>query len=163
MAVLAFATPDAEAGWPMCYLSDAVRDAGLAFAISDQGVVAPFTALRLLLGSPPADRARRVQMWTMDQTALMHDGPVPPRLRPLHDSAVALVLDEEGGMGPISVTQLADVAPADVREHLVGWSRNVCDGGPAAAVCGRALVPYWEEDWADEVVWAPPGLPADRS
>jgi hypothetical protein len=159
MAVMAIATPDAEPGWPMSYLTGAVSSPGLAFAISDQGTAAPFTALGLLLGSPGDYGARRAQLWVMDQSALMHDAPVPPRLRPTVDSAVAMILDEGEGTGQLSVIQLTGVRPGDVPSHLGHWAKRARGGGATAAVCGTGLAPYWSPAWADEVRWARPGLP----
>lgn len=161
LAVLAHSTPDAEPGWPMCYLGDAVSAAGLAFAISDQGYTAPFTALRLLLDSPHTYGARRVQLWTMDQTALLHDRPVPERIRPRRDCAVVLVLDEHGELGTMSATQRAGVASADVADLLRARLHEAgAPDVPVSLLVGLGLASRVDGSWpADDVRTAEPGAP----
>lgn len=139
LAVLAHTTPDSEAGWPICYLLDAVPDAGLAFAISDQGPTASFTGLRLAARSSRTHEARRAQLWALDQTALLHEQPVPERIRPRHDSAVVLVLDEDGGLGRLEVEHHVEVSADEVRPRL----RAVVGEDGGVVVCGPGLRPHW--------------------
>lgn len=139
LAVLAHTTPDSEPSWPMCFLSGAVPAAGMAFAVSDQGVSAPFSALRMVVGSGRTHGARRAQLWVADQKAIMHDHPVPDRIRPRCDAAVVLVFDEAGTLGSMDVSQFNDVGSGDIADRL----DDLLGAGDAAApwtlVCGQGL------------------------
>nr|MDT0656949.1 hypothetical protein [Micromonospora sp. DSM 115978] len=159
LAILAHVTPDAEPGWPMCYLTDAVARPGLAFAISDQGLVAAFTALRIALDGVLPHTDGRAQVWVIDQCARLHDGPVPDRLRATRDSAVALVLDRDGGLGHLSVGQRTGVAPGAAADRL-GTVLAAGDGRATTTVLGAGLAPHVPGDGLDgRVVRPAPGTP----
>jgi hypothetical protein len=158
LAVLAHASPDAEPGWPMCYLADAVPAAGLAFAISDQGATAPFTALRLVLDSAWANQARLALVLIMGNAAVLHDGPVPESARVTRDRAVALVLREGADLVLESVRQLTCVPAQSVRARLDDALREV--GGPLTAIFGQGLAGHVDgQVFAERVRWAAPGQP----
>jgi hypothetical protein len=160
LAVMANATPDAEPGWPMCYFNHHVADPGLSFAISDQGVVAPFTALRVIADLAFTDQARRAILLIMDQSALVHSGPVPERLRARRDAVVALVFDTAGGLGSLSMRHSIDVAPGEVAAYLNEEARQATAVGTAStALYGQGLRPLRPDLRADELRFAAPGLP----
>lgn len=158
LAVLAHVSPDAEPGWPMCYLSHAVPAAGLAFAVSDQGATAPFTALRLVLDSAWVNPARLALVLIMGNAAVLHDGPVPEPARITRDRAVALVLREGADLALESVRQLTCVPAQSVRARLDDALREV--GGPLTAILGQGLAGHVDgQVLAGRVRWAAPGQP----
>jgi hypothetical protein len=158
LAVLAHASADAEPGWPMCYLAGAVPAAGLAFAVSDQGATAPFTALRLVLDSARANRARLALVLIMENAAVLHDGPVPEPVRVTQDRAVALILREGADLALESVRQLTCVPAKSVRALLNDALREA--GGPLTAILGQGLAGHVHgQVTADRVRWAAPGQP----
>lgn len=158
LAILAHASPDAEPGWPMCYLADAVPAAGLAFAVSDQGATAPFTALRLVLDSAWANQARLALVLIMENAAVLHDGPVREPARIARDQAVALVLREGADLVLESVRQFTRVPAQSVRARLDDALREV--GGPLTAILGQGLAGHVDgQVLAERVRWAAPGQP----
>lgn len=174
IAVLAHATPDAEPSWPMCYLADSVAEAGLAFAVSDQGVAAPFTALRLILDSARAGGTRRALMLVMEQVSLLHDDPVPATIRPARDRAIVLMLDDQAGIELASVRQHTQIGPEDAQAVLTSALRAAADDGrPVSAIFGLGLLNLagladlagesglagGAADAAVRVRWAPAGQP----
>ena len=160
IGVHAHVTPDAEPGWPMCHLTDALPHLGLAFAVSDQGVVAPFTALRLVADITRVDGGRRALVVVMDQAARQHSEPIPDRLRADRNVSVALVLDESGGLGAVSVLHLVGIPETKVGVRLGAEARAAAaDGGALTVVCGQGLTGHYGRLPADEVLSAPPGQP----
>lgn len=158
MAVLAHATPDAEPGWPMSVLVEAVPGAGLVLGVSDQGAVAPFTAMRLVLDRP----VTRAAVWIMDQSATLHSEPVPDHRRATRNAAVALVLTDTGTLGPLGFAQQHACGDGiQVRAALdAALARLADDGPPVTVVCGEALRPYVEHHpLVGAVRVAPTGLP----
>lgn len=173
VAILTGATTDSQPGFPMSRLSELVPDAGLAFAVFDQGVLAPFTALRLAVatvGADRAERAGRAMLLIMDQSTVLHDLPITERLRPDHDSVVALVLDPAGDLGTVraprsvavSAAVSAESAAACVADELaaeLAGARN--PAGHTALVCGLGLAARLPRALPVEEVLRPePGLPA---
>ena len=163
LAVMAHATPDGRPTWAMSHLVDLVRAPGLAFAVSDQGVVAPFTGLRMAVRGGATHGARRALVWAVDQAVLMHTGPVAGRLRPLHDEAVVLALDVDGAAGVVDVHQQTDVSPGEVPDRLAAHlspGRDDRSDTPLTTICGRGLEGVWTPGpEAGTVRWAPPGRP----
>jgi hypothetical protein len=149
VAVLTGVTTDSHPGFPMASLTERVDGAGLAFAVLDQGVVTPFTALRVLASTLRGAGPARALLIVVDQSALMHDEPVAPRFRIEHDSAVVLVLDAGGDLGTVSVPRSYAVSADDIGAHLAT---------PGPVICGQGLAPHASA--LDEVVHAPAGLPA---
>lgn len=162
MAVLAHATPDAEPGWPMSVLVEAVPGAGLVLGVSDQGVVAPFTAMRLVLDQVYDGPVIRAAVWILDQSATLHTEPVPDNRRATRNAAVALVLTDTGTLGPFGFAQQHSCEDAvQVRAALdAALTQLADDGPPVTVVCGEALVPYVEHHpLAGAVRVAPAGQP----
>ncbi|MEO3872005.1 hypothetical protein ABGB18_24590 [Nonomuraea sp. B12E4] len=132
VAVIAHATPDADpresAG---CRLAHIVPGAPLAFAVSAQGLAAPFTALRLVADQMATAGCRTGLVLAMEQTLMPYDTQVPPRLAPAGDAAVALVVEATEGTRAdgVTVRQMSGIAPAEARTRLEAeW------GGPPGDV-----------------------------
>lgn len=101
LVVLAHSTPDGEPNWPACYLNEHLPGRPLAFAVADQGPVAPFTALQIAAAYVRAGDLKRVIVIALDQDTVL----CAPDLasRPAINRAVALVFDEHGSLGDLSV------------------------------------------------------------
>jgi hypothetical protein len=142
VAVLASCTPDAEPGWPVPFLSDSAVRPGLAFAVSDQGPLAPFTALELIADIAAADRAGRALMIAMDQCARQHEEPVPVRTVASRNAAVALVLDGSTHAS-VRVRLSTGVVAADVDRLLAdaGTGTLLVGTGLAGRVSGARVAP----------------------
>jgi hypothetical protein len=113
LAVIAHATPDAEPSYPGCYIAETVSGAPLAFAISEQGTVPAFTALRLVADIVQPGAFHRVLLLILDQRTLLYRGESC-----LHDCGVALVFAETGDLGTMSVQHWANVRVPDVGSRL---------------------------------------------
>jgi hypothetical protein len=163
VAVLTGVTPDSQPGYPMCHLSNYVAEAGLSFAVFDQGVVAPFTALYTLASTVWAVRATRGLLLVADQATLLHDRPVPERLRVGHDSAVLVVLDERGELGSMEVPRSWSVTGRELTGCLGRALREAAAGGRPVdvLVAGRGLGGWLPDPPpVPELRWSAPGLPA---
>jgi hypothetical protein len=141
LAVLASVTPDAEPTFPMCYLQHAVPEPGLAFAIADQGVAGPFTALRMAVDRVRAGTAQRALVFVLDQAAVLHDGDVPERLRARTDAGVLLVLEADGAFGGVEVLDRCRVELGEVASRWAEIVREACAdaGSPVSVVVGPEL------------------------
>ncbi|MEV0408888.1 hypothetical protein [Actinoallomurus sp. NPDC050550] len=127
LVVLAHGTPDSEPGWPACFLTWRLPGAPPAFAVADQGVVTPFTALRVAGARIRADGPRRAIVLIMDQRTLVP----PPRPAgaadariPLRNRAVALVLDERGTLGTLTAGVEPGVGPKRAGGFLAGLAET---------------------------------------
>lgn len=161
VAVLASAAPDSEPGFPGGYLSQAVPGAGLVFAVSDQGVSAPFTALRLIARMMPEGGDGRALLFLLDQSSVLHDAPVRPQLRVEYDAASVLVLDRSGGLGRIRLDSAVTLAPENVAEHLESRLRTVvASGAPPALLGGYTLDGLLPDAPGRDIECAAPGRPA---
>lgn len=134
LVVLAHSTPDAEPLWPGTYLSSALPGEPHSFAIADQGVTAPFTALRLAGDYTRADGFQRVLVIAVDQTRLDAEPGTP---LPSADRLVALVLErapagERGIAVGLWPDVAADAAPTAVRAAIRGTAIAVLGGELAA-------------------------------
>ncbi|MDG4766907.1 hypothetical protein O7632_22805 [Solwaraspora sp. WMMD406] len=99
LVVLAHAVPDAETGWPACYLATALPADPMAFAVADQGVVTPFTALRIAAAQVRARNLTRAVVLILDQTVLLRDPAAdadPPT--PTENRVVALTFGRPGAV-----------------------------------------------------------------
>lgn len=118
LAVIAHHTPDLDyRESAACYLTHVLPAAPETFAVSDQGVGAPFTALRLLgamigaaRSAPSPDRAdRAAALFVLEQAAqLLPD--MSAAETGITDSAVAFLV---GGDGPTVVLDTVEVPAAD--------------------------------------------------
>ncbi|MFF0719034.1 MULTISPECIES: hypothetical protein [unclassified Micromonospora] len=138
--VLAFATPDidsrASAG---CYLVEAAPGRPTVFCVSDQGVTAPFTALRLAadhLRDAAADA--RTALVVLDQRNLPWEVDATERV-PAEDVAVAYAFRPTApGETGVLLGQRTEVDPAAAAALLVDVLDEISarDGRPFALVAG---------------------------
>lgn len=131
--VLAHATPDIDCWTSVgCYLAERAPGGPLVFCVSDQGVAAPFTALRMageLARDTPA--AGRSMVLVLDQRTV--PWPVErPELVPERDTAVALILRPAPPGRGMRLGQHTDVAPEAVPGHLT----ETLTSTPAALIAG---------------------------
>jgi len=183
LVVLAHSTSDSEPGWPACYLTNALPGEPLSFAIADQGVVAPFTALRIAGDYIRADDVHRAMVVVLDQRTLLRDPAAGgDAVTPTGNRVAALVLDRRGALADATVSVETDVdldavAPALLRaEVVVAGTRlaSLLQQGPEGAAptdCPGASGQQGPEGAAPtdcpgasgkhgpEVVPAPDGLP----
>lgn len=160
LAVLASLTSDAEPGWPMSYLGLAVPEPGLAFAVTDQGVLAPFTALNLTLAWARRDGVARALVFVLDQSAVLHTRPIAPELRATENSGTVLVLDAGAGQPDVDHVEAPEPVPAAAGEVHGLWTALVRRLRPEAMVIGGMLADRLPglSDTAGTVV-APRGRP----
>jgi hypothetical protein len=137
LVILAHTTPDSEVGWPLCYLSHAGPPVRLSFAVSEQGVVSPFTALQLVGTYAGTDDMRRALVLILDQAAQAHRRTAePPQL---HDCAVALLLTDDPAAGALSVADLTHVRADEVRTRLAAHLT-----GAETVLVGAGLARHWD-------------------
>ncbi|WP_433275990.1 hypothetical protein ACQPZA_32965 [Pseudonocardia xinjiangensis] len=161
LALIAHSTPDSRPTRPACYLSDVLAGNPLSFALSEQGVTAPFTAIRIA-GEYARDAAfRRAMVISLDQSFLWNgaEDRLPEGTRmPGRDSAVAVVLAPDGALGPMAVRNVADVAAGDVRRLAAEQLRGLAASGtPMTTIAGIGVDPELAEDFP--IRWAPADLP----
>lgn len=113
----------------------------LAFAVSDQGVAAPFTALALARAYLHTGDCRRALVLVLEQAALPYPAAAPVRL-PEQASAVALVLERDGPGRVRTVEQLTDIGPDRVGDVL---AELVATAPEAVLVLGSALARHLGE------------------
>ncbi|MFJ4872239.1 hypothetical protein [Streptomyces sp. NPDC088757] len=123
LLIVAHALPDVVPFTAVApYLTERLGGRAANFAIAQQGLAAPFTALRIASAYARAGRAAEVVIAVLEQTTLPTPFPLV-RDTPLVDSAVALVLGtssagEEGGSRSSSAGQ--GDGPRFVRAHAAG-------------------------------------------
>ncbi|HEY0636846.1 MAG TPA: hypothetical protein VGD67_04305 [Pseudonocardiaceae bacterium] len=153
------------------YLSSRCPGNPLAFAVCDQGVAAPFSALRAVHAYAVTGGCRRALLLVAEQSALHYEPAGPARVPDRH-AAVAFLLEPAAGAAPLDVRQRA-VDPGRVREVLAAELAELLPGGgPGATVilgsdladvadlanlAGLTGLPAIAA--ADEVVVAPAGQP----
>ncbi|WP_327322115.1 hypothetical protein OG735_06155 [Streptomyces sp. NBC_01210] len=161
LALLAHATPDAAPGWPMSRLVRSTSRTGLAFAVSDQGVTSPFTALRLARDGVAVEDGRRALVLVAEQSAVFHRGPVPEPLRARRDAAVALVLDTSGELGTLVPEQRSGIAPGEVASLLAAYLAGATGRtGRPVVIAGAGLTGHRDgPPGGADLLTAPPGMP----
>jgi hypothetical protein len=161
LALIAHSTPDSRPTRPACYLSHALAGNTLSFALSEQGVTAPFTALRITGEYAREAAFRRAMVVLLDQSFLWNgaEARMPEGTRmPGRDSAVVLVLAPDGALGAMSVRSFADVAAGDVRRLAVEQLRGLAASqAPMTTIAGVGVDPELARDLP--VRWAPEDLP----
>jgi hypothetical protein len=162
LLVFAFAVPDV-APWraTACYLSHLCPGQPFAFAVCDQGVVAPFTALRLIREYASTGGCRRALLVVAEQAAMPYQQ-VGPAAMPASHAVVALLFDQ----GPRSVSghlervrlhagvteSQACRLVGDAVAHMSATATTVVGTGLAGAELTAGL--------PGRVVVAPPGQPS---
>ncbi|MBB5829131.1 hypothetical protein [Micromonospora carbonacea] len=157
LAVMASAAPDAEPGFPMCFLDSAVPDVGLVFGVADLGLLGVFTALWLAENRSRLD-ARRILVFALDQASVLHSEPVPAHLRVAEDAVTVLVLDADAAHR-VETAQPHPVPPDQVAAR---WSALLAGERPAAvtALAGPGLVAACGDRLPAGTVAVPAGRPA---
>jgi hypothetical protein len=162
LAIMASAVADAEPGLPMCFLSEKVKDAGLAFAICDQGLLGSFTALRLA-----ADRARlgarRIWLFVLDQDSVLHSTEIPMPLGCTGNSAVMLVFDAAADGARFEVGEPLRTSPESAARdwQVLFRGEQAAAGLPFTAIIGHGLAAQCQQKLpAGEIAVVPPGRPS---
>jgi hypothetical protein len=149
LVVLAHGTPDGEPNWPACFLTSKLPGEPFAFAVADQGPVAPFTALRIAASYVRAGDLRRAILIILDQDTVLCDPAMADRSPlPVENRAVALVFDERGRLGELSAEVSAEVSTAD---RLVGPSSSP-GTGEWATLADR--LEWWRSCGAERIMLA---------
>ncbi|MFC9434469.1 hypothetical protein [Nocardia sp. NPDC057030] len=143
LVVVAHTTPDARPGRPACFLSHALTGKALAFAVSEQGTAAPFTAIRLAGDYARAGGYGRALVLIVEQSFLWNGAktelPAGTRM-PGRDSAVAVVLATDGALGPVTVRHFADVAAVEVDEVVTAALRDLAASDlPTTMIAGAGV------------------------
>jgi hypothetical protein len=165
LLILAYAIHDVRFGRNTAtYLSSRCPGEPLAFAVCDQGVAAPFSALRTMAAYTATGACRRALLLVAEQAALHYELAEPARVPDRH-AAVALLLEGIPGTGAVTVRQHAGVPPGAVNallEALLGGD------GDTTLILGADLATEWAgnaashevaAELAAEVVLAPAGQP----
>ena len=126
VVLLAYENPDVHvpevAG---CYLSHACPGEPVAFSVSDQGVGAPFTALRLAAAMCRDGALSAGALFVLDRAVLAGDGSTD-------DSAVLIRF---GGTGQAAVTAVTETEPAEPAAALAALVASA----PGSVVVGSGL------------------------
>lgn len=134
LLVLATEIPDVRLGRATAtFLSWHCPGAPLAFAVCDQGMLAAFTALRLIEGYARTGGCRRAVLLVAEQPTLFHELPVPTPV-PDRAAAVGVVLETDGTPGALSVRKHPTVAEHEVSGVLAAEVARLSGDGPAPTV-----------------------------
>lgn len=128
LLIFAFAVADLAPGRSTAtYLAHLCPGEPLAFTICDQGIAAPYTALRLLGAYSGSGGCRRVVLMVAEQATTCYDLPAPAKM-PSRHAAVLLVFDSDGqgSLGP--VRQVRGVGPADVYDVVTAVVTELAPG-----------------------------------
>lgn len=143
LLIFAFAVPDLAPGRSTAaYLARLCPGDPLAFTICDQGVAAPYTALRLLGAYGGTADCRRAALLVAEQATAFYDPPAQAEL-PTRNAAVLLVFEDRGdggaaGFGP--VRQLRGVGPAAVADAVGAVVAELAAGqGDVTLITGNGL------------------------
>ena len=130
VVVVAYATPDFDhAELVVSCLKGRLPGEPLSFALSDQGVLAPFSALRVAVEYARRCGFRRLLLMVVDQGTQPFTVPGRERDPVRADTAVALLLEWDGGGG--AVRGMAQGRPSDA--VFAEWDRA------AAVVAGAGM------------------------
>ncbi|HLU97385.1 MAG TPA: hypothetical protein VKZ89_11145 [Thermobifida alba] len=140
--LVAYGIPEMAATAPAFVMNTLLPSATMAFTVSDQGIVAPHSALRLAGEFAKSSGFRRILLVVLEVATLPCDTEPPPETVPSRDSAVAVLLEEaEGGTGT-AVRQRTGVNSRTLPEALRDELEVLLDGrDPAAVVCGATVAP----------------------
>ncbi|MCT9935247.1 hypothetical protein N5079_34100 [Planotetraspora sp. A-T 1434] len=160
MLMLAYSTPDYDARRSATSeLVGLLGDRPLPYLVSDEGTVAPFTALRLAGAHARWDATERVLLLIMDQAGTRPVGPVPPSAVVDQDSVVALTLVRSADPAGMRVRQATGIVEAHVPAALAEAVKElVPSAAPYSLVLGAGLAGLPDPAEAGEVLRARPGL-----
>ena len=118
LALVAHVTPDVDCRLAAAtYLSEALPDGPLVFAVSESGRCTPFAALRLARDYAARQGYRQALVFAFDQATLPYVTAAPPANDPVGDAAVAVLLSEDGADCTIrQAAGVTDVAAAVAAE-----------------------------------------------
>jgi hypothetical protein len=160
LALVTHSTPDSRLTRPACYLSHTLAGNPLAFGVSEQGVTAPFTAIRIAGEYLRNAAFHRAMVVVLDQSFLWNgtEDEVPEGTRmPGRDAAVVLTLETGGALGAVSVRTFADVPADEVRRLVAEQVRGTDAARKPAVIAGSGVDPGLARDFP--VRWAPDDLP----
>ncbi|TDD20272.1 hypothetical protein [Nonomuraea diastatica] len=148
---LASAVPDADLiRSPASLLAELLPGDPFPLGVTDQGVVAPFTALKILR----TYGASNCLLMVMDQQSLPYDVAGTEEMVPLRDCAAALVFTDGGAVAEgFEVRHCTEIPPERVAGLLAAEL-----GGHTALVAGRGLAATLPNAF-EHIRLAPPGLP----
>jgi hypothetical protein len=151
MLIVSYGLPDCQ---PLktvsSYLDHLLGGACRSFAISDQGLAAPFTALRIAGAYAKAGRCRSLALFVLEQTTFPYPVPLVHET-PLVDSGVVLLLEPDGTFGAVATRRTAGgLGPA-----LTGLAGLAAESG-----CRDVLVVAGP--WADPAQLAACPLPCHQ-
>lgn len=140
LLVFAFAVADVAPGRSTAsYLAHLCPGEPLAFTVCDQGIAAPYTALRLLGAYSGSGGCRRAVLMVAEQATTFYDLPAPAKMPDRH-AAVLLVFDADGqgNLGP--VRQVRGVGPADAYDVVRAAVTELASGhGNVTLITGNGL------------------------
>lgn len=128
LVVVAHALPDSQPyGVTASHAGLLFGDDSHGFAVSEQGLAAPFTALRILSGFWCSGRTRRPVLLVLEQTTLPVRDPAVHGEHPLVDSGALLAF---GGEGSLRLRGATDIHLEVAREELTVRLNAVVDQDP---------------------------------
>ncbi|MEU8180121.1 hypothetical protein AB0B85_01800 [Micromonospora sp. NPDC049044] len=147
LVVLAYATPDAVPGAVAGPLATAVLPGNpSAFAVTDQGVAAPFTALALAELYAARTGLERIVVLLLDQASFPYEVPDSPAVRVDGDAVVVLVLERPGaddGRGGYEIQQDSGVPAAEFTERIGRLWKQLADDEDTPVLFGPGVDPAW--------------------
>jgi hypothetical protein len=160
LLVIAYGMHDVRLGRNTAtYLSSRCPGNPLAFAVCDQGIAAPFSALRAIEAYATTGACRRALLLVVEQSALHYELAEPVRLPDRH-AAVALLLELAPGAAGVTVRQRTAVPPGRVDAELAAALAELpWDGRETTLILGADLARCAENAAVTEVVLAPAGQP----
>lgn len=162
LLVIAYAVHDIRLGQSTAtYLSGRCPGDPLAFAVCDQGVAGPFTALRAAQAYAATGACRRALLLVVEQSALHYELARPARLPDRH-AAVAFLLECPATTDPITVRQHTVASPEQAADALTKDAEIAGrQNSDTTLVIGPDLAAGRSHDHlgADEVIVAPQGQP----
>ncbi|MFJ4756202.1 hypothetical protein [Streptomyces sp. NPDC088763] len=151
LVVAAYATPDfVHAELVASCVKGRLPGGPLAFALSDQGPLTGFSALRVAVEYARRRGFTRVLLLTVDQST--QPFPVPDAAAAHTDSAVALLVEWDGGGAPV---RGMGQGPAAQPDTFAGWDPAVPVVAGARLAEAACQLPSYEAP----VAVAAPGLP----
>jgi hypothetical protein len=160
LLIFAFAVADLAPGRSTAaYLASLCPGEPLAFTICDQGIAAPYTALRLLGAYGGSADCRRAVLMVAEQATAFYKPPVSANM-PARHAAVLLVFDADGhgGLGP--VRQVRGVGPADASDMVnVAVTELAAGHDDVTLITGNGLDASCPPLTAGRHLAAPPGQP----
>lgn len=158
LIVIAHATPDSDPSISIAgYLQHRLGGDPLVFAISDQGRVAPFTALRIAQDWARNGACRATAVIAADQATLAYADPALGHLDTAADHAVGLLLTTDGTVPLLAVRQLPATAPSQVGAVVADAVAEFGSVVPLIVVTGQAVGPGVVPAWTNAQARRVPG------